>query len=94
MILFTVPAMPTRRMTGKSKTTGRDYDMTFQTVYVHTVDEKGEPSPFPEKSEIVLDQGQAPYAAGRYQLSPASLYVDRNGRLAVAPKLVAVAAKG
>lgn len=93
MIRITVPAMPTRRLQGKSNTTGKPYDLTFQTIYAHTVDEKNEPSPFPEKTEIVLDAGQAPYASGVYQLSPASVYVDRNGRLAVAPKLVPVAAK-
>lgn len=88
MIRITVPAMPTRRLQGTSSTTKKPYDLTFQTIYAHTVDEANKPSPFPEKTEIVLDAGQAPYAAGEYQLSPASVYVDRNGRLAVAPKLV------
>ncbi len=88
MIKFTVPDLPTRHMTGVGKTSGKPYDMTFQTVYAHTADQSGKPLPFPEKTEIILDKGTAPYAVGEYTLSPNSLYVDRNGSLAVACKLV------
>lgn len=90
MIRITVPNLPVRNIKGTSKTSGKAYDMNIQTVYCHTSDSDGNPLPFPEKSEVVLDGGQQPYAAGDYTLSPASLYVDRNGRLAVAPKLVAI----
>lgn len=90
MIRITVPALPVRNIKGTSTRTNKPYDMNVQTVYCHVSDLAGEPLPFPEKSEVVLDQGQAPYAPGEYTLSPASLYVDRNGRLAVAPKLVPI----
>lgn len=90
MIRITVYATPVRNLAGTSKTTGKPYDMNIQTAYAATMDTEGNPLPVPEKFEIVLDKGQAPYAPGHYQLSPASLYVDRNGRLAVAPKLVPV----
>lgn len=88
MIRITVPALPVRNMKGVGKTSGKPYDLNIQTVYCHTSDTEGNPLPFPEKSEVILDAGQQPYAAGDYTLSPASLYVDRQGRLAVAPKLV------
>jgi len=93
MIRITVPALPIRNMKGVSKTSGKPYDINIQTIYCHTADENGKALPFPEKSEVVLQGGQTPYAAGDYQLSPASLLVDRNGRLAVAPKLVPLATR-
>lgn len=88
MIKVTIFDMPVRRLQGVGKTSGKPYDMAVQTIYCHTADASGQPLPVPEKSEIVLDKDQAPYAPGDYTLSPASLYVDRQGRLAVAPKLV------
>jgi len=93
MIRITVPALPTRRLTGTSKVTQKAYDLTFQTIYCHTSDENGKALPFPEKAELIVDNGKQPTPAGEYTLSPASLYVDQKGRLAVAPKLVPLAAK-
>lgn len=92
MIRVTVPQQPIRNMKGIGKASQKPYDMDFQTVYFHTVDRQGNPLPFPEKAEIVLDKGfdglPMTYAAGEYQLAPTSLYVGRNGSLEVAPKLV------
>lgn len=90
MIKVTVHALPVRHMEGIGKTSGKPYSMDFQTVYVHTADQQGNPLPFPEKTEIILDKGAQAYPPGEYTLSPNSLYVDRNGSLAVAPKLVAL----
>lgn len=87
MIKITVPQLPPRRMTGTSKA-GKAYDMTFQTIYCHTSDQTGQPLPFPEKSELILAKDAQPFPPGDYTLSPDSLYVDRDGRLAVAPRLV------
>ena len=57
-------------------------------------DRKGNPNPYPEKVEIILDknaEGAALfYPAGDYTLSPNSIYVDRNGSLAIAPRLVPI----
>lgn len=89
MILITVYDTPIRRLKGTSAA-GKAYDMTIQTAYASVSDSAGNPLPVPEKFEIVLDREQAPYPAGQYQLSPASLYVDRQGRLAVAPRLAPV----
>lgn len=92
MIKITVPSLPVRNMTGIAKATQKPYNLDFQTVYYHTADKQGNPLPFPEKSEIILDKGTdglpMMYAPGEYTLAPASLYVDRNGSLAVAPKLI------
>lgn len=88
MIRITVYDLPVRRLQGTSKVSGKPYDMSIQTVYAHTMDTNGVALPVPEKFEVVLDKEQSPYPPGDYQLSPASLYVDRDGRLAVAPRLV------
>lgn len=94
MIKVTVPAMPTRNQKGIGKASGKPYDMEFQTVYFHTMMKDGTALPFPEKCEIILDRDGQGFpivnAPGEYQLHPNSLYVDRNGSLAVAPRLVAV----
>lgn len=90
MIRFTVPALPLRQMKGIGKTSQKPYDFHVQTVYVHTVDLEGKPSPFPEKTELSHDKPEDAYAPGEYQLAPASIYVDRMGRLAIGAKLVAL----
>jgi hypothetical protein len=87
MIKVTVPALPIKERKGTGKS-GKPYEMRLQTVYVHTVDGAGQPLPFPEKTEIVLESGQAPYPAGSYMLSPASVVVSYNGRLELHPKLL------
>jgi hypothetical protein len=95
MIKVSVPAVLIRNMAGIGKTSGKAYNLDFQTVYFHTVGKDGKPAPFPEKVEIILeknDQGQSvSYAVGEYQLHPASIYVGRDGNVAVAPRLVALA---
>lgn len=92
MLKFTVPALPTRTYKG-TNAKGVEFTMVFQTVYAHTLDQEGHPLPFPEKTEIILARDALPYLAGEYHLSPASLFVDQKGRLAVAPKLLAVKAR-
>jgi hypothetical protein len=87
MIRVTVYALPIRNLKGTSKTTNRPYDLHIQTAYAHALDTDGNALPVPEKFEIVLDNGQPPYAPGDYTLHPSALYVDRDGRLAVAPRL-------
>jgi len=57
-------------------------------AYAHTLDAQGKPHPHPVRFEFFLNDGQEQPAAGVYLLAPASIYVDRSGRLAVAPKLV------
>lgn len=93
MIRITVPALPLRHQKGVGKASGKPYDFHAQTIYCHTSDTEGNPLPFPEKSEITVDTPSEAYAPGDYTLSPASLYIDRQGRLAVAPKLVPIKPK-
>jgi hypothetical protein len=76
------------------KKTGRPASFYLQTVYAFTYDRDGNPAPYPEKVEISLDRdtngAPKPYAVGDYTLHPSALYVDSNGRLSVAPRLVPV----
>jgi len=94
MIKVSIPVVQVRNMSGVGKTSGKAYNLDFQTVYFHTLDKAGKPAPFPEKVEIILeknDQGQSiQYAVGEYQLHPSSIYVGRDGNVAVAPRLVAL----
>ena len=90
MIKVTVAQTAVRVIKGVSeKTPGkpRPYEFRVQPAYAHTVDEQGNASPYPDKCEIGLDDNQQPYAVGDYQLHPSSVYIDRNGRWAVQPRL-------
>ncbi len=92
MLKATVVSSETRNMQGLAKLTNKPYSMFIQTVYFHTFDKSGNPNPFPEKAEIILEKDEVGnpkyYAVGEYVLHPSSLYLDRNGSLVVAPKLV------
>jgi hypothetical protein len=94
MIKFLVTSEDVRRMSGNSKKDGKPYDMAFQTVWASVHKRDGTLQEFPEKVEIVLDKTKdgAPifYQKGEYTLHPSSLYVTRDGNLAVAPRLVAL----
>lgn len=94
MIKVSVTSTEVRNQSGNAKTSGKPYSLNFQEVWVHTSDRKGNPNPYPEKVEIILDknaEGAALfYPAGDYTLSPNSIYVDRNGSLAIAPRLVPI----
>lgn len=93
MIKVTVAQSTVREMSGVGKTSGKPYHLRFQTAYVHTVDKDGNTPPYPEKIEVILDKDQTPYPVGEYQLHPSAIYVDRDGRLAVSPRLAPVAAR-
>jgi hypothetical protein len=92
MIQVSVTSTEVRNQSGNAKASGKPYSLNFQTVWFHTFDRQGNKNPYPEKSEIILDkneQGQALFwPAGEYTLAPSSVYVDRNGSLAIAPRLV------
>ena len=94
MIKVSVTSTEVRNQSGNAKASGKPYSLNFQEVWVHTSDRKGNPNPYPEKVEIILEkneQGAALfYPAGEYTLSPNSIYVDRNGSLAISPRLVPV----
>lgn len=73
-----------------NKTTGQPATLRAQEGYAFTVNAQGEPAPFPEKFEFLLDKDQAPYAAGEYNLHPSAFFVDRNNRLALSVRLAPV----
>lgn len=91
MIRVSVKSTDVRNQSGNAKATGKPYNLDFQTVYIHTCDRKGNPNPYPEKVEIMLDrneQGSALfYPIGEYVLAPQSIYVGRSGDLSISPKL-------
>lgn len=88
MIKIVITSPDVRNMTGVGKTSGKPYDINFQTAHAFTISKDGVVAEFPDKFEIILEKDQAPYARGAYQLSPSALYVSRDGRLEVSPRLV------
>ena len=92
MIQVSVTSTEVRNQRGTAKASGKAYDLNFQTVWFHTHDRQGNKNPYPEKAEIILEkneQGQALFwPVGEYTLAPSSVYVDRSGNLAIAPRLV------
>lgn len=89
MIKIVITSPDIREMKGIGKTSNKPYHMRFQTAHAFTVDHStGVVSEFPDKFEITLEDGQAPYARGSYVLSPSALFVGREGRMEVRPRLV------
>lgn len=89
MIKIAITSPDVREMKGVGKTSGKPYHMRFQKAFAFTVDKDGVISEFPDKFEIILEDGQAPYARGSYSLGAASIFVNRDGNLDVSAKLIA-----
>lgn len=92
MIKIAVTSPEIREMKGIGKTSGKPYHMRIQNAHAFTVDKDGTVAEFPDKFEIALDADQLPYARGHYTLSPAAVFVSRDGRLEVRPRLIPVVA--
>lgn len=94
MIRVSVTSTDVRNQSGNVKATGKPYSLSFQTVWLHLVDRNGQPDPYPTKVEIILDKDKDGaalfYPLGDYTFAPNSLYVDRQGDLRIAPRLVAI----
>jgi len=78
---------------GTGKESGKPYEMHIQTAYAYTVDDAGAVAEIPEKFEFVLPKDadgfiSKPLARGDYTLSPAAVYIDRNGRKSINPRLI------
>lgn len=83
-----------REIAYTDKKTGKPASLLIQTAYLHAVDENGALGPVPDKFEIVLAKGvTTPFAPGMYTLHESSLYVSRDGKLTLNPRLVPVAKK-
>ena len=94
MIRISVTSTEVRNQSGIAKTSGKQYSLNFQTVWFHLCDRHGVADPYPTKVEIILEKdasGAALFnAPGDYQLSPSSIYVDQNGKLAISARLIAL----
>lgn len=92
MIQVSVKSTEPRNQRGNAAKTGKPYNMYFQECWAFTVDRNGNPSPYPVKSELILDvddQGRPMiYPVGDYTLAQSSVYIDRNGSWAIFPRLV------
>ena len=89
-IVITSPDI--REMKGIGKTSLKPYHMRIQTAHAFPIDKDGVVGEFPDKFEIALDTDQIPYPRGNYTLQPSAIYVSRDGKLCVSPRLVALAA--
>ncbi len=94
MIQVSVTSTEVRNQSGNAKASGKPYSLNFQTCWFHTCDRTGQKLPYPEKAEIILekDTDGAPlyYPVGEYTLAPSSVYIDRNGNLAISPRLTPI----
>lgn len=93
MIRIIVQSAETVERSGVSKTSGKPYHMASQIAWFHLTDRNGQPQPYPQRVELMLDKDPQtgafkPYPVGEYTLDPSSLYVDRLGGLRVSPRLV------
>lgn len=61
-------------VSGTSKL-GKPYHLRKQTAWAYLMDSQGHPQPYPERIEFNLNEGQQPFAVGRYTVSPASFFV-------------------
>lgn len=91
MLKVTVVSPELRKQPYTNKKTGQPAELFFQTAYVHTVDAKGSPAPFPEKIEFIAERDERgqplAHPKGEYTLHPSAIYVDRDGRLAASMRL-------
>lgn len=93
MIKIVISTTDIREMKGNAKATGNPYHLRIQTAHAFTVDkDSGSVSEFPDKFEISLEKDQTPYLRGAYQLAPSAVFVGRDGRLEVRPRLVPLTA--
>lgn len=89
MIKVVITSPEIREMKGVGKTSGKPYHLRMQTAHAFTVDASGVVSEFPDKFEVMLEDGQLPYQRGTYTLQPSAVFVNRDGRLDIRPRLVA-----
>jgi len=88
MIKIAITTSDIREMKGVGKASGKPYHMRIQTAHAFTVSPDGVLAEFPDKFEISLEANEQPYPRGNYMLSPSAVYVNREGRMDVRPRLV------
>jgi len=73
------------------RSTGKVFRFKEQEAWAHTVNDKGERHPYPEKITVSLPRGrETAYEPGDYTLHPASFYVGKFGSLEMSARLVPV----
>lgn len=82
-LMIEITSTQVKSRSGTSARTGNPYSMREQFGYLHQVGQ-----PYPTKIKIPLEDNQAPYFAGNYDLSPDSYYVDKYDAIAIRPILV------
>jgi len=87
MIKILIHKGEARTINYTDKRNGTPATLRAQEGYAFTVNAQGEPAPFPEKFEFLLEKDHAPYAPGEYILHSSAFYVDRNGKLALSVRL-------
>lgn len=91
MIKVKIETTDTKILEGKSARTNKDYKFKIQNAWVWTLDPQTKEYPsYPQKIELMLDFESEPYPVGFYELDLSSIYVNRQGRLDVSPKLAPV----
>jgi hypothetical protein len=80
VIVEILKALP-RTLSGISKKTGNEYSFKVQEGYLHSAEA------YPEKFEFTLKDGENGYQKGMYELADSSVYVDRQGHLALGVQL-------
>lgn len=69
-------------ISGISKS-GKPYNIKKQIGWAYTYDQQGDLNPFPEKIEIGMADGQAPFPVGNYVLSDKCIYVGDFSSLSI-----------
>ena len=81
-IRFEIHSTYVNERTGKSAK-GRDYKLREQEAWVKIGD-----APYPQKTKVMLDEGQAPYPTGEYQMHERSFSIGQYDRLECSPLLI------
>lgn len=77
-IVIKIESTETRTASGTSARTNREYSIRKQRGLLFRPGEQ-----YPDKIEVVVPEGQAPYAPGDYVLHPSSFGVDRFGAVSL-----------
>lgn len=80
-VIIEIVSTQVRTRSGVSKRTGQQYSISEQAAYLHSG------QPYPTQISLTLENGQAPYNVGNYDLHPSSYYADRYGNIAIRPIL-------
>jgi phosphoglycolate phosphatase-like HAD superfamily hydrolase len=83
MIRIEVKSTDIFPFSGISQKTGKPFSIRNQEVYAFTVDDNGNPRPYPEMIKLSLDDNQLPYPVGFYTIKAQSLFVDKFQRLSI-----------